>query len=194
MFALPLARCPRTRELGSAPPNRRAAALRQKTPPVNPSGPPLWVWLSRIWGDWRSALAIVRPETVVAWHRAGVRLFWTWKVRRGQPGRPTIAREVRDLIPERGDDDQNHGPNLTETRGVRSVSNSFILRLPGVLTRDSSPKRPSEPRPNGVHSEEGEVVKKTRSLCCTCVCILHSSVNLLVIRANSCGRNILELG
>ena len=37
---------------------------------------------------------------------------------------------------ERGDDDQNHGPNLTETRGVRSVSNSFILRLHGVLTRD----------------------------------------------------------
>jgi hypothetical protein len=58
----------------------------------------LWVWLSRIWGDWRSALAIVRPETVVAWHRAGFRLFWTWNVRRGQPGRPTIARAVRDLI------------------------------------------------------------------------------------------------
>jgi hypothetical protein len=38
---------------------------------------------------------------------------------------------------ERGDDDQNHGPNLTETRGVRSVSNSFILRLHGVLTRDN---------------------------------------------------------
>jgi len=39
---------------------------------------------------------------------------------------------------ERGDDDQNHGPNLTETRGVRSVSNSFILRLHGVLTRDKA--------------------------------------------------------
>ena len=58
----------------------------------------LWVWLSRIWGGWRSALAIVRPETVVAWHRKGFRLFWTWKVRHGQPGRPVISREVRDLI------------------------------------------------------------------------------------------------
>src|SRR5271166_6477349 len=58
----------------------------------------LWLWLSSIWRDWRSALAIVRPETVVAWHRAGFRLFWTWKVRRGQPGRPLISREVRDLI------------------------------------------------------------------------------------------------
>jgi len=46
------------------------------------------VWLSRIWSGWRSALAIVRPETVVAWHRKGFRLFWTWKVRHGEPGRP----------------------------------------------------------------------------------------------------------
>ena len=58
----------------------------------------LWASLSRIWRDWRSALVIVKPETVVAWHRLGFRLFWTWKVRRGQPGRPAIARETRDLI------------------------------------------------------------------------------------------------
>ena len=58
----------------------------------------LWMCLSRLWSDWRSALAIVQPETVLAWHRAGFRLFWTWKVRRGQPGRPVISREVRDLI------------------------------------------------------------------------------------------------
>jgi putative transposase len=58
----------------------------------------LCVWLSRVWSDWRSALAIVQPETVIAWHRAGFRLFWTWKVRRGQPGQPLVSREVRDLI------------------------------------------------------------------------------------------------
>src|ERR1700758_2473165 len=58
----------------------------------------LWVWLSRAWSGWCSALAMVQPETVLAWHRAGFRLFWTWKVRRGQPGRPVISREVRELI------------------------------------------------------------------------------------------------
>src|SRR6266853_1596337 len=58
----------------------------------------LWICLSRLWRDWRSALAIVKPETVVAWHRAAFRLFWTWKVRCGQPGRPVISSEVRDLI------------------------------------------------------------------------------------------------
>jgi len=38
----------------------------------------LWVWLSRIWSDWRSVLVIVRPDTVIAWHRKSFRLFWSW--------------------------------------------------------------------------------------------------------------------
>ena len=58
----------------------------------------LWICLSRLWCNWRSALAIVKPETVVAWHRAGFRFFWTWKVRRDQLGRPVISREVRSEI------------------------------------------------------------------------------------------------
>ena len=57
-----------------------------------------WVALSRIWGGWRSALAIVKPETVIAWHRKGFQLFWTWKIRRGKPGRPAVPREIRDLL------------------------------------------------------------------------------------------------
>ncbi|HET6175363.1 MAG TPA: hypothetical protein VFE61_00425, partial [Candidatus Sulfotelmatobacter sp.] len=35
---------------------------------------------------------------VIAWHRSSFRLFWAWKIRRGQPERPTLPREVRDLI------------------------------------------------------------------------------------------------
>src|SRR6266849_3460782 len=70
----------------------------RKRPKLTPGDRLLWVLLSRILRDWRSALAIVKPETVLAWHRAGFRLFWTWKVRHGQPGRPVISREVRDLI------------------------------------------------------------------------------------------------
>src|SRR5215471_3176961 len=57
----------------------------------------LWICLSRLWPDWRSALTILKPETVVAGHPAWFRLFWTWKVRRGRPGPPLISHEVRDL-------------------------------------------------------------------------------------------------
>ena len=57
-----------------------------------------WSRLSRFWTGWRSALVIVRPETVIAWHRKGFRLFWTCKVRRGEPGRPPVSPETRKLI------------------------------------------------------------------------------------------------
>ena len=52
----------------------------------------------RVWADWRSALVIVKPQTVIAWHRKGFRLFWTWKVRHGRTGRPAVSQEVRNLI------------------------------------------------------------------------------------------------
>jgi putative transposase len=57
----------------------------------------LWVWLSRFWSGWRSALVIVKPETVIAWHRQGFRLYWRWKSRH-PAGRPSVSREVIDLI------------------------------------------------------------------------------------------------
>ncbi len=60
----------------------------RKRPKLTSGDRLLWICLSHLWRDWRSALAIVKPETVVAWHRAGFQLFWTWKVRRGQPGDP----------------------------------------------------------------------------------------------------------
>jgi putative transposase len=49
----------------------------RKRPKLTPADRLLWGWLSRLWRDWRSALVIVKPETVVAWHRAGLRRFWT---------------------------------------------------------------------------------------------------------------------
>jgi putative transposase len=70
----------------------------RKRPKLTSGDRRLWICLSRLWHDWRSALSIVKPETVLAWHRAGFRLFWNWKVRRGQPGRPVISLEVRNLI------------------------------------------------------------------------------------------------
>jgi hypothetical protein len=57
----------------------------------------LWAWLAHAWGSWRSAVYIVKPETVVVWHRCGFRLFWTWKSRH-RIGRPGVPHDVRALI------------------------------------------------------------------------------------------------
>ena len=41
---------------------------------------------------------MVKPETVIAWHRKGFRLYWRWKSRAGKCGRPCVSRETRELI------------------------------------------------------------------------------------------------
>ncbi len=57
-----------------------------------------WVMLSQGWKDWREALAIVEPATVIRWHREGFRRFWRRKSRPGRLGRPGLDREVVSLI------------------------------------------------------------------------------------------------
>ena len=74
---------------------RRSAPKRLK---LTPADRIFWVWLRTPVGDWKSVLMIVKADTVVAWHRKGFRLFWTWKIHRGKPGRPSVPQEVRDLI------------------------------------------------------------------------------------------------
>ena len=56
----------------------------------------LWVWLYRIWPQVIDAMVLVKPATVVQWHRKGLRLHWHWRSRRR--GRPTIGTEIRALI------------------------------------------------------------------------------------------------
>jgi hypothetical protein len=56
----------------------------------------LWVWLYRFWPQVIDAMVLVKPATVVQWHRKGFRLYWRWRSRR--PGRPKIGTEVRALI------------------------------------------------------------------------------------------------
>ena len=57
-----------------------------------------WVLFRRLWPKWNNVLVIVKPETVVSWHRAGFRLFWRLRSRHKDLGRPKINAEVRTLI------------------------------------------------------------------------------------------------
>jgi putative transposase len=58
----------------------------------------LWVWLYRIWPQALHIMVLVKPATVIRWHRKGFRLYWPWRSRSGHPGRPKTPRETRDLI------------------------------------------------------------------------------------------------
>jgi len=57
----------------------------------------VWVLLKRYWPDWKTALMIFQPETVIGWQRVGFRIFWRWKSRH-RIGRPGKDRELIELI------------------------------------------------------------------------------------------------
>jgi hypothetical protein len=79
----------------------------------------LWSLLSRMWTGWRTALVIVKPETVIVWHRRGFRLWWAWKSRR-RTGRPTVPADVRVLI---------HTMSLTNPRWGAPRIHGELLKL-----------------------------------------------------------------
>ena len=57
----------------------------------------IFVWLYRLWPSLLASVIVVKPDTVLRWHRAGFRAFWRWKSR-SHGGRPNIPDDVRDLI------------------------------------------------------------------------------------------------
>src|SRR5215471_8279010 len=75
------------------------------------------LWLAR-WFDWRQALVIVQPATLLRWHREGFRLFWRWKSR---PGRPPIPGELQALI--------RHMARDNPTWGEERIANEILLKL-----------------------------------------------------------------
>ena len=97
-------------------------------------------FLSRLF-DWRDALVVVRPETMIRWHRAGWRLFWRCKSR---PGRPRIPVELRQLIRRMADEN----PLWGEERIANELQLKLGLRVSPRTVRKYMPKWPPG-RPRG---------------------------------------------
>ena len=78
---------------------QQVAVLKRKRPrPVlNFLDRLFWTTLRHLWSRWSDVLVIVKPETVINWHRAGCRLNWRWRSRR-RGGRPKVTDEIRGLI------------------------------------------------------------------------------------------------
>jgi hypothetical protein len=98
--------------------------------------------LSR-WFDWREALLIVKPDTLIGWHRKGFRLFWKWKSR--PRGRPRVPAKLRELIVEMA--------RSNPTWGEERIADELLLKIgirisPRTVRRymPTVPQRPADPR------------------------------------------------
>ena len=90
--------------------------------------------------DWRDALIVVQPKTIIRWHRLGWRLFWRWKCR---PGRSRIPVELRALIRRMAQENSLWG----EERIASELLVKLGIRVSPRTVRKYMPKPPvGQPR------------------------------------------------
>jgi transposase InsO family protein len=120
-----------------------AVCLRAPTRPRLRTGDRVfWIALRRLWPDWTRPLVIVKPETVIRWHRKGFTLFWRRKSRQGQIGRPRIPRKHITFIQRISGDH----PEWGEDKIAEELAAKFgIKHSPSTIRRYMIP-RPSAPR------------------------------------------------
>jgi hypothetical protein len=113
-------------------------ALEKTSPRLTPLDRAFWVALSRLWPHWRDSLVIVKPDTVIRWHRKGFRLYWRSISKRG-PGRPPISDELQTLIRRLADENdwrarkiQAELKKLGFTIGLATVSRYLPKRTPDL--------------------------------------------------------------
>jgi putative transposase len=98
-------------------------------PRLSPIDRLLWVWLYRLWPSCLEVMALVKPATVIHWHRQGFRLYWRW---RSKSGRPSVDREVRKLIREMSSANSSGARLVFTANSSSSASRSARLRSPST--------------------------------------------------------------
>jgi len=102
-----------------------------------------WVLLKRYWDGWESRLILVKPETVVRWHRESFKAFWKWKSRRKKRGRPPLDPEVIALIKRMA--------NQNPTWGAPRITSELLLL--GYQVRDTTVAKYMPRRKHGPPSQ-----------------------------------------
>src|SRR4051795_1248374 len=121
---------------------KQLALFREREKKAMPTTPADRFVLSKLarWFDWRGGLMIVKPATLIGWHRSAFRLFWRW---RSQPvGRPRVTVEVRNLIRRLAAENP--------TWGEQRIADELLLKLQIQLSpRTVATYRKQPPRPRG---------------------------------------------
>jgi putative transposase len=113
-----------------------AAYLRtEKRPRLQLGDRLFWVALRRLWSDWTRSLVVVKPATVIGWHRRGFRALWRHK---SKPGRPRIPRKHIAFIKRISTDH----PEWGEDKIVEELAAKFGVNHSGsTIRRYMAPRR-----------------------------------------------------
>ena len=118
---------------------QQLAILQQKskTPRLRKRDRIFWALLYRIWTGWRSALLIVQLDIVVGWHRQGFKLYWRWKSRTANVGRPKIGAQSVLRTPRRFDPPRVPRSCHRPQRTTPAAHPAIVLRLLPALANAS---------------------------------------------------------
>src|SRR3954464_15368937 len=125
---------------------KQLALFRQREKKAMPTTPADRFVFSKLarWFDWRSALLIVKPATLIGWHRHAFRLFWLWKSR--PVGRPPVTAEVKALIRRLAAENP--------TWGEQRIADELLLKLQIRLSPRTVAKYSKQrPRPRGSRNQ-----------------------------------------
>jgi putative transposase len=114
-------------------------ARTQKRPRLKPQERAFWVALSRVWSDWRSPLVLVKPATVIDWHRRGYRRYWRWRSRK--PGRPRIRDEHIAVIRRISSDQPGWGEDrIAEELAIKLGVHHSTSTIRRYMVRPRAPR------------------------------------------------------
>jgi len=139
-----------------------------------------WVLLSSLWKDWREVLVIIKPDTVVKWHRQGFKLFWKWKSKSCRAGRPKIDQGIRELIRKMSRENPLWGvPRIQSELHLLGfdVAESTVAKY-----RVKSKKPPSQTWKNFLRNHVGQIAAIDFSLSTRChfiPCTVLSSCSMI---------------
>jgi hypothetical protein len=112
-----------------------------------------------LWFNWKQALTIVQPETLIRWHRRGFKLFWR---RKSKPGRPRLLRNIRDLIAQMAKENPTWGQGRVASELSLKLG-STSLRERCVHTGPRSRIGNAEERPRNI-GRRSFIITRERSL------------------------------
>ena len=112
---------------------QQLAVLKRKRPrpKLNSWDRLFWTTLRQCWSRWPDVLVLVKPDTVIGWHRAGFRLYWRWRSR-PRSGRPKITEEIRALIRRLAQENPDWGAPKIHGELLNSGSLSLSELSPGI--------------------------------------------------------------
>jgi len=130
---------------------------------VRPSDRLLIGMLTGLYDSWKEALLIVKPETVIRWHKEGFRLYWRWESR-SEPGRPKIPRAQINLIKQMANENPLRGAPRIHGELLKlgfDISEATVLRY--------MPRNPGEQQASsGKHSSGITALKSSPSISLRC--------------------------